>query len=89
MAKVQKFQLSTILTIFQIKQARDAGALDFRIDIKLTSTQCGVSRQREYQNYKQMIQRILPKYRGAILETNMFLPEIDFVLYLWKKGIFL
>ena len=57
----------------QIKQARNAGSLD-RGNIKII---------------KQIIQEILPKYRGAIRETNMFLPEIDFVLYLWKKGIFL
>ena len=26
------------------------------------------------------------KYTGAVWETNMFLPEIDFVLYLRRKG---
>ena len=55
------------------KQARNAGSLD-RGNIKII---------------KQIIQQIFTKYRGDIMKTKMGLHEIYFVLYLWKKGIFI
>ena len=53
----------------QKEQAHNVGSLD-RGNIKII---------------KQIIKQLVAKYRGGIMKKNMSLPEIDFVLYLWKK----